>query len=318
VSHGRPIRLKSLEESGLGLREEDLSRLFAPFVARRAAAGDAEWARELARRKRKIRKRWRRRRLLPFLAGTRRSRRAVLGEYSRAWSKVAYAEYDVAGPRRRVAPWEWRGERLLATDVGATRVRQLLLTRVVEQRRPRRILEVGCGNGINLMLLAGRFPQVQMTGVDLTREGPLAAAGLQQHAELPKALQDFAPTPLEDATAFRRVGFSRADAGRLPFPDAAFDLVITVLALEQMERLRHQALAEIARVCGGAAFLVEPFRDVNDSGWPRRYVVGRNYFQGRIGELREHGLVPRLALADFPQETFLKACAVLAEKRGAP
>jgi hypothetical protein len=44
-------------------------------------------------------------------------------------------------------------------------------------------------------------------------------------------------------------------------------------------------------------------------------VLRRDYFRGRIDDLRRHGLEPVLALGDFPQEAFLKTCAVLAEKR---
>ena len=40
----------------------------------------------------------------------------------------------------------------------------------------------------------------------------------------------------------------------------------------------------------------------------------RNYFRGRIGDLAGYGLTPRLALDDYPQESFLKTCAVLADK----
>jgi ubiquinone/menaquinone biosynthesis C-methylase UbiE len=206
---------------------------------------------------------------------------------------------------------------MLASDLGATRVRQLLLVRVLEKLRPRRVLEVGCGNGVNLMLLAGRFPQVSFTGVELTREGPRAAQRLQLEASLPKAMQAYAPLPLASAVAFRDVRFVQGDATRLPFPDASFDLVVTILALEQMERVRASALAEIARVCARHTLMIEPFAELNDRGGPLHMVVSRDYFRGRIVDLPRYGLAPRLALDDFPQEAFLKACAVLAEKAGA-
>ena len=36
--------------------------------------------------------------------------------------------------------------------------------------RPRRILEIGCGTGRNLAVLAQRFPQAQITGLDLSSD----------------------------------------------------------------------------------------------------------------------------------------------------
>jgi hypothetical protein len=48
------------------------------------------------------------------------------------------------------------------------------------------------------------------------------------------------------------------------------------------------------------------------------YVLGRDYLRGKISELPRYGLLPAFACSDFPQERFLKACAVLAEKRDSP
>jgi ubiquinone/menaquinone biosynthesis C-methylase UbiE len=176
-------------------------------------------------------------------------------------------------------------------------------------------LEVGCGNGINLILLAGRFPEIRFAGVELTEAGHRAARALQEQGELPAGMADYAPLPLADPTAFRTIDFRQGNATRLPFEDGAFDLVITVLALEQMERVREQALGEIARVAGRHSLMIEPFRDVNQAFWPRLNVLRRDYFRGEIEDLARYGLEPVLALGDFPQEAFLKTCAVLAEKR---
>jgi SAM-dependent methyltransferase len=307
----------TLTQSGLGVSPDEVSRVFAPFVVARHAAGDPAWEAELARRDAKFRRRYWRRRLLGGWRGWQRHGGTVKAEYEKAWASIDYAEYDPARTPPRVSPWEWRGERYAASDVGGTRVRQLLLVRVLEQIRPRRVLEVGCGNGVNLMLLAGRLPEVSFTGADLTREGPRAARALQREAELPRPMQAYAPLPLADVTAFRRVDFATGDATRLPFPDGAFDLVVTILALEQMERVRDAALREIARVAGRHTVMIEPFAELNDRGRRLHYTVARDYFRGRIDDLLRYGLVPKLALDDFPQESFLGACLVLAEKRGA-
>jgi hypothetical protein len=89
--------------------------------------------------------------------------------------------------------------------------------------------------------------------------------------------------------------------------------VITVLALERMERTRDQALNEIARVSAGHAFMIEPFREANAAGITRRYIVARDYLRARVADLPAHGLQPLWATTDMPQEAFLKACAVLAK-----
>jgi malonyl-CoA O-methyltransferase len=67
---------------------------------------------------------------------------------------------------------------------------------------PARILEIGCGTGSGTQVLKARFPQAAITAVDLSPEMVRIAQ-----------------------SKIRGVTFEPADAARLPFPDAAFDLV---------------------------------------------------------------------------------------------
>jgi hypothetical protein len=46
-------------------------------------------------------------------------------------------------------------------------------------------------------------------------------------------------------------------------------------------------------------------------------VLRRDHFRGRIADLRHHGLESVVAVDGFRQESFLKTCAVLAEKGAA-
>jgi SAM-dependent methyltransferase len=312
------MRLVPLSESGLGIAQHEIARLFEPFVDRARTEQADAWRAEIARRKRKLLTQTAKRLLLPWRATARRGEATVVSEYSDAWRAIDYGIYGLGAPQRNYTPWEWHGRRMFASDVGATRFRQLFLIRFIERLRPRRVLEVGCGNGINLILLAGRFPAIAFTGVELTEAGHCAARELQKQPELPPALRDYAPLPLADTTAFRRIRFLQGNATSLPFEDGEFDLVITVLALEQMERVRAQALGEIARVAGRHTLMIEPFQDINTALWPRLNVLRRDYFRGRIADLGRCDLEPVLAFDDYPQETFLKTCAVLAEKRGKP
>ena len=73
---------------------------------------------------------------------------------------------------------------------------------------PRRVLDLGTGTGAAAFEAAGRFPSAEVVGVDLS-EQMLAQAR--------------AKTPPELAG---RVTFQAADAERLPFEDASFDLVL--------------------------------------------------------------------------------------------
>ncbi len=311
------MQLTSLSELPFGLSRDDLMQAMAPFVQRRVDRDDPEWETIVRKRKKRILRESIRRMTLGWLPQNQRRPAAVMEEYTQLWG-VGYGGYDPSVPARRYRPWHWGDERLLASDFGGVRVRHLMLVRLIERLQPRSVLEVGCGLGIHLILLACRFPHIAFAGVELTAAGHGAARALQREERLPEHLIRFAPEPLQDPAAFRRIDFRQGNAAALPFQDEGFDLVYTVLALEQMERVRERALAEIARVTRRHVFAIEPFRDVNASGWQRLYVLARDYFRGRIGDLPRHGLLPTLAWNDFPQERFLHACAVLAEKRAQP
>ena len=72
---------------------------------------------------------------------------------------------------------------------------------------PARVLDIGTGTGLAAFLVARRFPEAEVVGVDLA----------------PRMLEEARrKTPPELAG---RVRFEQADADHLPFHDASFDLV---------------------------------------------------------------------------------------------
>jgi SAM-dependent methyltransferase len=304
----------SFAQNNLLVTSSEIEVLFEPFVIRRLRANVPAWLDEIGRRQRKIYKRYIKRRWLGWLPSTQRTEHTVVVEYSKAWQESEYEKYRLNGQPPRVSPWEWQDQKMFASDVGATRFRQLLIIRLIERLRPRRILEVGCGNGINLILLAGYFPEIEFTGIELTEQGHRAARTFQQKPRLPAEMEQFAPLPLKDPHAFRRINFLQGNAAELPFADNSYDLVMSILALEQMERIRQQALSEISRVTANYLLNIEPFKDVNKALWPRRNVIQRNYFRGAIDDMNRYGVKPVMAINDFPQEAFLRVCALLSEK----
>lgn len=78
---------------------------------------------------------------------------------------------------------------------------------------PRRALDVGTGTGNAAFLVAERFPDAEVTGVDVS---PAMVAAAE--AKIPPALAG-------------RVRFLAADASALPLPDGGFDLVTLANAI---------------------------------------------------------------------------------------
>lgn len=300
--------LTPLEKLPVKFDRAAIEAALSPFLLD-GEAGKRAWKKNFASRRRGTLKR-----LVKRLFGfERRDSKAIQAEYHRAWS-VGYDKYDVgAGPRKPKA-WQWNDRKLALDGAAATRLRSPLLAAVIEELKPRRVLEVGCGNGMNLISLACHFPEVEFTGIDLTPAGIEVAQTLQAESELPRKLVEYIPLEYKDPDAFKRIRFLIGSAADLPFADREFDLVYTVLAVEQMERIRDAALSEIARVSSGHVLMLEPFRDANSRGVRRFYTLSRNYFRGSIAGLEKYGLKPLWATGDFPQKASLGSSLVLARK----
>jgi ubiquinone/menaquinone biosynthesis C-methylase UbiE len=97
-----------------------------------------------------------------------------------------------------------------------------------------RVLDVGCGTGALAAAAVDRWPDVRITGVDVSA-GMLAVAE-RELASLPGAARD-------------RVTLVQAPAEPLPFPDGSFDLVLSTFVL-QLVPSRFRALREARRVLG--------------------------------------------------------------------
>jgi ubiquinone/menaquinone biosynthesis C-methylase UbiE len=126
-----------------------------------------------------------------------------------------------AGPLRaefeRLAPsWDSRrsGTHLAGFEAGLEAVPDA----------PRRVLDLGTGTGAGALAIARRWPEAEVVGVDLA-EAMLAEARRKVPAELAG-----------------RISFERADASRLPFEDAAFDLVALANMIPFFDEL-HRVLA---------------------------------------------------------------------------
>jgi ubiquinone/menaquinone biosynthesis C-methylase UbiE len=108
-------------------------------------------------------------------------------------------------------------------------------TRVAEP--PERVLDIGCGTGEGTLFLAREFPTARVRGIDLSEE----------MIRLARAKVGLDPEG--------RVAFKVADAGKLPWPEDAFDLVAQLNM--------PPFFAEIARVLrpGGSVIVADSLGD---------------------------------------------------------
>jgi len=132
----------------------------------------------------------------------------------------------------------WRGTMHL--DI-ATRTADVALA---VDPAPRRILDVGCGTGMLLRILAQRLgPTAEETAQGTAEElvGIDAAAGMIDTA------RELADDP--------RLAFSTGVAEHLPYPDGSFDLVVSTTSFDHWHD-QGAGLRESARVLTGGGHLV--------------------------------------------------------------
>jgi ubiquinone/menaquinone biosynthesis C-methylase UbiE len=146
------------------------------------------------------------------------------------------AHRDVAAFHERALGYEqgWLGR--LHHDI-ADRTADLALS---AQPAPRRVLDVGCGTGYLLRLLARRCPpETELAGID---PAPAMVATARQ------------------AAGGQRLRFSVAAAERIPYTSAAFDLVVSTTSFDHWQD-QQAGLRECARMLapGGHLVLVDVF-----------------------------------------------------------
>jgi ubiquinone/menaquinone biosynthesis C-methylase UbiE len=202
----------------------------------------------------------------------------------------------------RVNSYDWRSEGIKAHFWGMKRGHQRLLWRCIRALHPASVLEVGFGNGLNLLALSTAFPVVRWAGIELSPGGVARAKEMQQLPELLPEIASFCSWPNEAPHAYRGIDFCEADARQLPFDDCSFDLVFTLLALEQMESIRDAAIAELARVSSKWVVMIEPFTDFNQDRLRRTYARAKGFFSLGLRDLKRFDLTPVFVVDDIPHK----------------
>jgi arsenite methyltransferase len=144
---------------------------------------------------------------------------------------------------------------LWSSKVGKVRDRERLLDRIPWQGGER-VLDVGCGRGLMLVGAARRLTTGKATGIDIWQAEDLS--GNRPEATLENARREGVADRVEVRTA---------DMRKIPFPDGAFDVVVSSQAIHNVYDSggRAQAIGEIARVLApGGRVLIRDIRHVRD------------------------------------------------------
>jgi SAM-dependent methyltransferase len=178
--------------------------------------------------------------------------------------------------------WSW--ERLERSNVGS----QAALVELVDPQRDESVLDVGTGSG-GLALLAARSGAA-VTGIDIAEDGIARARARAEEEGLD-------------------VRFDVGDAQYLPYPDAAFDVVLSTFGVIFASDQRRAA-RELARVCKAAGRLGLTLMP-SDSRSAEAVSIFREFGEGDGGD-------HPAAFADRLEELLSDAFAFEARRREVP
>ncbi len=293
----------------------EIEAVFSPYVSEEISTSSSRYQEQLAHQAAKLAKRSRSLDSSLEPAGWRdgqgnRTVAQVDSGYERAWSSVSLTA-QVNSPK---STWfEWGEKAMVARTIGRKHLHQLLFVRALEQLTPRSVAEIGFGNGFNLLLMAMQFPDIELSGVELTNAGVQSARTLSTDPETASVLSPFAIKPVRQGPLLTTERLLQGRGDALPLDAKSVDLAFTSLALEQMEHIRTAALRELARIARRYVMMIEPFRDWNSAGVRRSYIEHHHYFDAALADLEAVGLRPVLATADFPNKINFHVGLVIAE-----
>ena len=241
----------------------------------------------------------------------RRSEDIVKNMYNDKWvDRNSKLSIDNGG----YVPICWNKNKFVTQGLGLRKLQTLRIIKLIEKINPKSVLDIGCGNGERLFHLACIFPNIEFTGLELTEGGVEAAKEIQKIDTISKPLIDSSPIKLKDLSAHKKINFICANSKNIPFQDNSFDLVYTSLALEQMEKIRKQAISEIYRVCNKYTSFYEPFKDYNNNFPYLAYILSQSYFRGSLKDLNDLGFKILQIYDQIPQKVYMNAIFVVGEK----
>ena len=153
------------------------------------------------------------------------------------------------------------------------------------------ILEMGSGNGVNILALALLNPTRRFYGVELTHEGVEASGALLKDPSIEDLifLTGLSRKVVCERMPRLTISFVEGDMRQLPFEDGFFDFVFSWVAFEQLPRDYIHAFREARRVVKGYAVFLEEFVEAQENIFQRMNLRNLDYFRASFRAVEDAG-----------------------------
>jgi SAM-dependent methyltransferase len=151
----------------------------------------------------------------------------------------------------------------------------------------KKILEVGCGNGILINSFARTFPHIEFYGIDLTKSGIEVSNSLKNNLNYTSRIGN---TFLKNyhENDIKNLYLENISIKNIQ-EDKKYDFCFSTLALEQMKAVQSEAIDKITKITKDTIVLIEPFRFVNKSLLSSMYCKIKDYFDLNLENIEING-----------------------------
>ena len=218
-----------------------------------------------------------------------RDQSLVIRDYTTSWSEAIAT--NVSGRKLRIHKFYGRLGLYRPIDYRKFFIQHIFHT--IKSFQPKNILELGSGNGINVLILAVLYPQAsKITGVELTKQGVETARAALKNPPMKELiyLTEESEETIRERLSKVPIEFIEGTLESLPFADKSFDFSFSLLVFEQMPRAYKNAWPEVHRVTGGHTLFLEEFKEAQENIFQRIHLMNVDYFHASLWEAEKFGL----------------------------
>ena len=95
--------------------------------------------------------------------------------YNRIWNKTDLKIFYDPENTNNCSIHSYKDSFFLSSNALSTRIHQYLVINKINELKPNSVLEVGCGQGFQLLLLSRLYPEINFFGIDQSDEGIMFA-----------------------------------------------------------------------------------------------------------------------------------------------
>ena len=214
-----------------------------------------------------------------------RSQSFTKNRYNRIWSKTDLNTFYNPLSANNCSIHSFDNKYFLSSNALTTRIQQYLIIEKIKELKPSNVLEVGCGQGFQLLILSRLFPEISFVGIDQSSVGIDFAKSFKG-----EILDEVLTKPLKykfNENLNNKLDYYVQDAKKIEIEDNSVDLVFTNLALEQMDNIKFEVISEIKRVSRNYIVMIEPFKDLNNKGIKYLHHSAKKYFNLPYSDLED-------------------------------